>query len=159
MFYFAYGSNLDWRQMQSRCPSVRFVAIASLPHYRLCFPRYSQSRSCDVASIVSASGEVVWGAVYRLNEADRSALDAAEGFRPNRDPSRNSYQRVDIKVLKGGHLSKPLDVMTYIAQQQAGIVPCGPSDEYMALILSGARHWGLPAEYLSSLEYVSGIPQ
>jgi hypothetical protein len=31
MFYFAYGSNMDWAQMRGRCPSAKFVAIAELP--------------------------------------------------------------------------------------------------------------------------------
>ena len=35
MFYFAYGSNMNWTQMQRRCPSSRFVCTARLPGYRL----------------------------------------------------------------------------------------------------------------------------
>jgi gamma-glutamylcyclotransferase len=159
MLYFAYGSNLDWTQMRSRCASAQFVAIASLPDYSLCFPRYSRSRRGDVASIVPAAGDLVWGVVHRLDETDRYALDAAEGFRSDRHPARNSYQRVDITVLKHGHLAEPLDVFTYIAQPQPNFGPCGPSDEYRALILSGARYWGLPAEYLRSIERVSETPR
>jgi len=155
MLYFAYGSNLNLIQMRSRCPSAQFVAIASLPDYSLCFPRYSRSCRCDVASIVSAVDNRVWGAVYRLDEIDWCALDTAEGFRSDRDPARNSYQRVDITVLKDGHPAEALDVLTYIAQPQPNFVPCGPSDEYRALILGGARYWGLPAEYVRSIGRVS----
>jgi hypothetical protein len=102
MLYFAYGSNMDWRQMQGRCPSAQFVAIASLPNYRLCFLRYSTSRGCGVASIAFQAGGEVWGPVYRLDETDRNSLDRCEGFRPGRDPARNSYEPIEIKVLKHG---------------------------------------------------------
>jgi len=125
----------------------------------LVLPRYSRTRRCDVASIVPAVGDLVWGAVYRLDEMDRCALDTAEGFRPDRDPARNSYQRVDITVLKDGHRAEPLDVLTYIAEPQRNFVPCGPSDEYRTLILSGARYWRLPAEYLRTIERISETPR
>jgi hypothetical protein len=159
MLYFAYGSNLDWAQMRSRCPSAQFIAIASLPDYGLAFPRFSMNRRCDVASIITAAGELVWGAVYRVDEIGRCALDAAEGFRPDRNPARNSYQRVDITVLKDGDAAALLGVFTYIAQPQHNFVPCGPSAAYRALLLGGARYWGLPAEYLRSMERVSEIPR
>jgi hypothetical protein len=44
MFYFAYGSNLNWAQMWGRCPSASFMEVASLPNHRLAFTRYSSSR-------------------------------------------------------------------------------------------------------------------
>ena len=30
MFYFAYGSNMDWDQMKQRCPSAHFLGVAEL---------------------------------------------------------------------------------------------------------------------------------
>ena len=39
MIYFAYGSNLDFVQMRSRCPSAQFVAVAKLPDHQLAFTR------------------------------------------------------------------------------------------------------------------------
>ena len=45
MFYFAYGSNMDERQMQSRCLESLLVGIAILDGYRLGFTRYSKNRN------------------------------------------------------------------------------------------------------------------
>jgi gamma-glutamylcyclotransferase len=155
MLYFAYGSNMNWGQMRARCPAAaRFFATASLSDHRLAFPRYSRVRRCDVASIVPAVGEVVWGVVYRIDEADRCALDVSEGFQPGRDPALNSYEPINIAVLKLGQSREPLDVFTYIARPQRSFTPRGPSEEYRALILSGAKHWGHPADYLRNLEAV-----
>jgi hypothetical protein len=34
------------------------------------------------------------GVVYRIVDADRCALDACEGFNPQRDPARNAYEPI-----------------------------------------------------------------
>ncbi len=154
MLYFAYGSNMAWDQMQSRCPSAQFIAVASLPDHRLVFPCYSVTRGCDVASIAEAEGEVIWGVVYRIGDADQGALDACEGFNPYRDPERNAYEPIKTVVFLRGDPVQPLDVFTYVAQLQAKFTPSGPSAEYRALILSGARYWQLPADYLCAIEAI-----
>jgi len=59
MLYFAYGSNMDWAQMQQRCPDAGFRAIGLLDDHRLCFPRRSKLRECGVASIHPVAGERV----------------------------------------------------------------------------------------------------
>jgi gamma-glutamylcyclotransferase len=154
MLYFAYGSNMAWDQMQSRCPSAQFVAVASLPDHRLVFPRYSIMRGCDVASIAEAEGEVVWGVVYRIGDADQGALDACEGFNPHRDPARNAYEPIKTVVFIQGDPTQPLDVFTYVARLQARFAPSGPSAEYRDLILGGATYWQIPADYLSTIEAI-----
>src|SRR4030095_3388653 len=40
LYYFAYGSNMNWEQMQRRCPSTRFVCVASLKDYRFAIARH-----------------------------------------------------------------------------------------------------------------------
>jgi hypothetical protein len=67
-----------------------------------------RTRKCDVASIASAEGEVVWGVVYRIDDADRCALDAFEGFNPQRDPARNAYEAIKVVVLVQGNPAQPL---------------------------------------------------
>ena len=59
MRYFAYGSNMDPIQMKSRCPSAKVIGVAKLPHYRLAFPVWSNTRQCAVGSIAPAAGEDV----------------------------------------------------------------------------------------------------
>ena len=34
-FYLAYGSNLNVKQMQFRCPDARIVGTAEIPNYQL----------------------------------------------------------------------------------------------------------------------------
>ena len=149
-FYFAYGSNMNWQQMQSRCPSARFVAAALLPDHQLAFTRYSSKRQCGVADAVPAKNRNVWGAVYEINASDLSALDRSEGFVQGR--INNSYVRRECTVLQKGQSDRPFDVFIYFANPQPN--PPLPNVAYKDLILSGARHWRLSDDYIRELEAI-----
>src|ERR1041384_2857691 len=70
MLYFAYGSNMHWAQMQQRCASARFVAIACLPEHRLAITRKSRRRLCGTADVVPETGSEVWGILYDIDDGD-----------------------------------------------------------------------------------------
>ena len=148
MHYFAYGSNMDWDQMKGRCPSVSSVGVALLPDYRLAFTRRSINRGCGVADAVRHAGQNVWGVVYKVSDSDVGRLDASEGFRPGRE--KNSYWRRECVVLLEGDDSRLLTVSTYFGDPQ--VDPPLPNQAYKGQILSGARYWRLPAEYIHRLE-------
>lgn len=150
MLHYAYGSNMDWEQMRRRCPSARFVGIAALPKHRLAFTRRSASRGCGVADAVPDDDREVWGIVYEIDLRDVGSLDASEGFRPGR--AKNAYRREERHVFADGEKSRPLMVSVYFAEPQENPPP--PNSEYRRLILSGARHWHLPDEYITKLEQI-----
>jgi hypothetical protein len=75
MFYFAYGSNMDWAQMKERCPCAKFVCGAKLPSHRLAFTRMSVRRGCGVADILRDETQDVWGVVSELPENELKNLD------------------------------------------------------------------------------------
>jgi len=79
MLYFAYGSNMNWQQMQERCPSARFFGVALLPDHKLAFTRKSIKRGCGVADAVPTQGQKVWGVVYEVTDRDVIKLDKSEG--------------------------------------------------------------------------------
>lgn len=150
MLYFAYGSNMNWGQMSARCPSAKFVGVAVFPDHRLEFTRKSVARGCGVADMVSDKNCLVWGVVYELSNADVDSLDTSEGYRPGRD--KNSYWRRGCRVFLDGDGGRPIQVATYFAERQ--LKPPPPSQEYKKLIVEGARHWQLPAEYIVELERI-----
>ena len=150
MLYFAYGSNMNWQQMQNRCPSARFVGVAMLPDHTIAFTRESVTRGCGVADAVSEHGEEVWGVVYEICDPDVAGLDNSEGYKPGRE--QNSYWRRKCLVLKDGHERRPLAVSAYFGDPQPNPPP--PNAKYKELILSGARHWHLPEEYVRDLEAI-----
>ena len=151
MLYFAYGSNLDWTQMQQRCPSARFVCVARLADHKLAFTRHSDRRGCGVADVVEAAGSDVWGVVYHLDEQDFGPLDGYEGYVPG--ASGNAYDRIELQVLQDGNTGRPLRAWIYVV--------CDKSDrehptsaEYKRLVTEGARYWKLPPSYIAQLDAI-----
>jgi gamma-glutamylcyclotransferase len=140
VYYFAYGSNLHWPQMQLRCPSSRFICAARLPGYQFGITRHSRLRDCGTANVFPATGKEVWGAVYDVSDGDLKVMDDFE----------DGYRREILSVEPIGDNRQPIDVLVYVAEIE-NHVPL-PSAEYKRLILQGAKHWQLPASYLAILE-------
>lgn len=144
---FAYGSNLDWEQMTERCPSASFVGVARLASYRLAFTRWSQKRGCGVADIIPSGDCEVWGVLYEVSDDDMRALDRFEGYLP--DEGKVGYRRVNVKVEPAGASDCRTCAITYEVASKGEHFD--PSNDYLNHIIAGARHWGLPNDYIQSL--------
>ncbi len=77
---FAYGSNMNPRQMQRRCPGAKPVGVATLDGYRLTFVGKSSTWGGGVATIEPDRRTVVIGFVWLLSAADLQSLDGFEGY-------------------------------------------------------------------------------
>jgi len=152
LLYFAYGSNLDWAQMKQRCPLAKFVCRAKLPAHRLAFTLKSVRRDCGVADVLPDQAKDVWGVVYELPDSELKNLDKREGYRPGKPYHQNQYTREDQYVWPDGDAKRPLLVTLYLGNLQ--LDPPLPSDDYKKLIVDGAKHWDLPAEYIRQLESI-----
>lgn len=142
MHYFAYGSNLNWLQMQRRCPSSRFITIAKLPDYEFGITRHSRLRDCGTANVFPVIGREVWGAVYDVSDADLIVMDGFE----------DGYRRENLSVYAPDNSVQPLPVLVYVADIERDVPP--PNPEYKRLILQGARHWNIPSSYIAMLETI-----
>ena len=140
LYYFAYGSNMNWPQMQRRCPSAQFVCVARLVNYEFGITRHSRLRNCGTANVFPAHGKEVCGIVYDVSEADLVTLDSFE----------DGYRRELRPVYALGDGAQPLVVLIYVAEIETNAPRSNA--EYKRLILEGARHWSLPASYLALLE-------
>ena len=123
--YFAYGSNLNKRQMLERCPDATAVRGYELLGWKLLFRR--------TADIVPAFGSTVLGGLYRITSADGLALDRYEGVR------RGRYRREYFQV--GGQ-----PVLTYVMNNSNPEE--APSAQYFELIEQGYRDWQWPVHGL-----------
>ena len=131
MYYFAYGSNLNKKQMLERCPESKPRFIATLPNYKLIFVGWSRQWRGGIASIKPFRGEKVPGAVYEISDRDLRRLDNYEGHPGN-------YNRLKVTVFDED--GEPYETITYIkAAGQSEETP--PSREYGALIQQGYRDW------------------
>ncbi len=129
MYYFAYASNLNRKQMAERAPESKPKFIATLPNFKLTFTA-QPGRQGGVASIAPHRGEKVIGAVYEISERDLRRLDRCEGY-------PTVYDR--RKVIVWTETNEPIEAVTYIKIDQSRELP--PSPEYLALIQQGYRDW------------------
>jgi len=75
MFYFAYGSNLNKKQMKVRCKDSIFIKKIILKNYILTF-----RSKYGVADIDKKRGSKVYGALYKISKSDESKLDLYEEY-------------------------------------------------------------------------------
>ena len=130
MYYFAYGSNLNRKQMLERCPESKPAFTATLPHYRLVFLGWSRQWRGGVASIRPFRGEKVPGAVYEISEQCLRRLDKFEGY-------PRDYNRLNVTVFSED--GEPVPAITYIKAGQAEETK--PTLEYLSVIQQGYRDW------------------
>ena len=132
MYYFAYASNLNRKQMLERCPNSLPRFTASLPNYRLIYTGWSRQWRGGVASIKPLRGEKVLGAVYEIPDKDFAKLDRLENY-----PA--TYNRLKVTVYRDA--GEPIEALTYIKSRQPEETK--PSPEYLLVIQQGYRDWSL----------------
>lgn len=129
MNYFAYASNLNKKQMQTRCPDSRPRFIATLPNFKLIFTGWYRELHGGKATIKSSRGDRVKGAVYEVGEADLRQLDRYE----------TGYSRVNVTVFDEDN--QPISAITHI--KSGSLEESMPSKEYGEIIRRGYQDWGL----------------
>ena len=130
--HFAYGSNLSFAQMDSRCPENTQMGIGILYGYRWIIS------SRGYANVVKSDSDYVMGRIYKINKRDEESLDKKEGF--NSIPSCYDKETLSIivdgvscdcfvyvdPVIQEGHPKNE-----YIDRINVGLVDSRFSDEYV----------------------------
>ncbi len=157
ILYFAYGSNMDPKQMAHRRMAGAHtlwpdkdvevleenpLGVAFLENYSLNFDKKSsgQPGAC-FASIAPKVNSRVEGVLYELDSKFIEILDYYEGV------SKGHYTKEMVEVvLKTDTAQKKISALAYIAHPNASI-PKGtvgtPTITYLNTILSGAHRWEL----------------
>jgi gamma-glutamylcyclotransferase (GGCT)/AIG2-like uncharacterized protein YtfP len=129
VYYFAYGANLNRKQMLERCPDSKPKFMATLPNYKLIFAGWSRKWRGGVATIKRFGGEKVLGGIYDVSEQCLRQLDRYE----------EGYDRLKVTVFT--EVDESIEAITYIKSGQ--LDETQPSKEYLVLIQQGYRDWGL----------------
>ncbi|OGN97924.1 MAG: hypothetical protein A2Y89_06240 [Chloroflexi bacterium RBG_13_51_18] len=129
MLYFAYGSNLNRKQMRERCPDSLPKYVATLPNYKRAFSGWSRTWHGGTATIKPFRGEKVHGAIYEVSDACLKQLDKYEV----------GYIRFNVTVFDEDN--QPHQAVTYI--KSGNLDESLPSKEYAAVIKQGYRDWGI----------------
>lgn len=132
--YFAYGSNMDFGQMKTRCKSARLDGHGILNGFRFLI------NSRGVASIVRKEEATVHGLVWSVTDVELAKLDRYEGVR------QGYYSRQTARVLVG---EDSVAAWIYVASDNSKGTP---RTGYLERIVAAARLAGFPSEYVEELE-------
>jgi gamma-glutamylcyclotransferase (GGCT)/AIG2-like uncharacterized protein YtfP len=134
MLYFSYGANMDRAAMAKRCAGAGALGPAVLDGYGFLI-------STDgYASVAPAPGESVHGVLWRLTARDLAALNTFESL------DSGLYRRAALPVRIGGQRRRAL---VYLGRARA---PGRPRPGYIETVVSAARAWDLPEDYVRGLE-------
>lgn len=157
VWYFAYGSNMQPATFAGRrgiTPS-RALAVRA-PGWELVLdkpPLVPIGES--FANIVAVPTAEVFGVAYEITADDLAHVDLTEGV------LIGNYARIEIAIepivdpprrartVDGDH---PARAFTLVADKRAPDLL--PSDRYMALLIEGAEHHGLPDAWLARLRAI-----
>jgi hypothetical protein len=148
--YFAYGSNMSLARLRAadRAPSAIRIGPASVAGHRLVFDKIGRLDGSGKADCerTGAAGDRVHGGLFSIAEAERAALDRAEG-------AGAGYEAVQIEV---DTASGPAVALSYFATRKDSRLQ--PYGWYLDHVLVGARECGLPADYIRAIEQIGGLP-
>jgi gamma-glutamylcyclotransferase (GGCT)/AIG2-like uncharacterized protein YtfP len=138
MKYFAYGSNMNHKQMRQRCPDAIFLKRASLKNYKFVYDGYSKTREGAVANIICSLGDQVWGGLFEVNKDNIVALDYYEDY-----PNSYDRKKLNVKDEQRGNYR----AIVYLRE---GRIQGKPSKDYREIIVRGAEDCELPKDYIEN---------
>ena len=130
MLYFAYGSNLNHKQMHIRCKDSRYIKSAFLEGYKLSF--CAASKDYGVANIVKKKGSKVPGGIWEISESDEKELNVCEGYPTlyTKDFFNLNGERVMFYIMKRRYSFKP-PRRSYVDKINQLYVNCNLDTEYL----------------------------
>lgn len=131
--YVAYGSNLNIRQMQHRCPTAKLYGTGIVSDYEL---QFKGQPNCAFATIAPKEGSEVPVAVWEIQPQDERSLDRYEGY-----PSHYFKQNIPVQ-LDGEEVNAMVYIMNL--KMKFGL----PSPYYYQTVLEGYHDCGLDTEVL-----------
>jgi len=145
VWYFAYGSNMDSKRLESRIGRKNLEwEVGCLQDYRLTFDKPAKDGS-GYANIQPCQGEIVYGVLYRLTREELKKLDKFEGV------CKHHYYRRTVKVkTRDGSI---VEAETYFASKP--VQGLKPRLDYLQHLICGAEEHGLPDEYVEKLKKTS----
>lgn len=146
MRYFAYGANMDPRNMAEASPGAQPVGQGVLQGYGLAFNVYSERWRGGAANLDLDPRARTWGVVWEVPDRDVPKLDTFLGH-----PTFYRQDQVLVRV-EGDEV----ECLTYRVAHQQGFVR--PDDGYVHMLRAAMRTQGLPPEALDVLEAAAQPP-
>lgn len=133
-YYIAYGSNLNYIQMQIRCPKAKIAGTSTLEGWELLF---KGSKTGSYLTIEPKEGSKVPVAIWKITEEHERALDIYEGF-------PNFYYKKEIEVTMNS--GRKIKAFAYIMHEER---PVGiPTRSYLNTCKSGYEYFEFNKAFL-----------
>jgi hypothetical protein len=154
VYYFAYGSNMDKKDLDKWCerkgfPTINFSSLkpAKLEGYRLEFNYLSSSRNGGAANLMKDPGKSVYGLLMELSEKDFEKIRKKEG-------APTFYQEMEARVtpIREESTVKARTFKVRKKKESEGFEP--PTSHYLSLLTKNAKTRGFPEEYITFLESI-----
>ncbi|KAL4815523.1 hypothetical protein BDW67DRAFT_164136 [Aspergillus spinulosporus] len=176
--YFAYGGNMQLKQMVKRCPSARYLGVAELPGYRWQINERGYANAVEASTASGKSSNTVQGLCYLIIAEDELKLDRAKGvptayqkrvLRVELVLAKSSLVGRDVsevaslsgEELKAGSGRGEIEVVEALAYVSKDYVKNGPPrSEYAARIRLGLRdalELGMSKAYAQAIERVVAV--
>ncbi|WP_370675173.1 gamma-glutamylcyclotransferase family protein [Pleomorphomonas sp. PLEO] len=147
---FLYGADLNPERLAACCPGAVVKAIGELRDHRLAFFGHNDLWDGGEETVLAEDGASVHGIVVALSTREADFLDKVRGVRLNGTGS-HFHSPVTVETPDGS-----LGVVLYKLDDSR--TPAPPSAEYVAYMVAGARHFGLPPICLAALETLPARP-
>ena len=131
MLYFAYGSNLNIRHMNSRCPDADPIGKFTMNKSRLVFRHVADCVFDEQASCI--------GALWKITPACERRLDVVEGV------AGGFYRKEFVDLDDAQAYEGEKRIMMYVMNSD-GIFP--PALAYLDTIRQGYKDFGIPLKQL-----------
>lgn len=146
-FLFAYGSNMNLKQLAHRCHSAKVLGVARLDHHKIGFYGYSEEWDGALETVEECEGKTVWGALIALNDYDWDSLDQ---WMDARLDGAGVYFHFPVTVTG----SDGKEYVCRIYKKDVLEQPEKPSQPYLNHIIEGATDLHLPQEYIDRLRSI-----
>jgi len=131
MLYFAYGSNLNHRQMKNiRCLRSKYLKTIFLRDYKLLFCHPNKLNKFGYANIVKKKGSKVPGAIWEITKKHEKILDGYEEF-PNSYQKKYFYlngKKIMFYIMNKCFIKKP--PKSYVNTIKEGYKDCNVDAKY-----------------------------
>lgn len=148
---FAYGSNMNPKQLHKRCSHPVRISSAFLADHCLGFYGHSAEWDGALETAVKKRGHRLWGVVFDLSSLDWERLDLWQNARFD-GTGRYFHYPVEVISMHGIHYEARMYKLDVLGPSMP------PSSLYLEHLLEGARENQLPTSYIESLQMTHAAP-
>lgn len=146
MKYFAYGSNMNWSDLDNWCEKHGYSPIdpgssvepGVIRGYELIFNHYSKCRGGGALNLRRLLRNEVCGVLFELSDEDFQKIEEKEG---------PAYKKRRVNVILGR--DRVVGAVTFITTNTRNLYP--PTEKYLRIVLEGAEQLGLGEKCLKKI--------